>query len=223
MSTIPVDIDVDQVYLLRCILSAPGNELSKILNDGRSYQGKTTTCKANKDIFKFGKSVNVYNNKCKGSMVCVNDNCEFKKRFHVIHQISMSENVITDGLCTACGANLTNLPCDAVKRVSFQNLDGQDLKQENHILVEYKKASHTCLPRHKIQETCILEIQEYFAKHPGVKPSVAWFNVLSSKILKESPSNEIHELISLQLTPWILGNLKADAKKEPRTFQTLWH
>ena len=74
VSTIPVDIDVDQVYLLRCILSAPGNELSKILNDGRSYQGKTTTCKANKDIFKFGKSVNVYNNKCKGSMVCVNDN-----------------------------------------------------------------------------------------------------------------------------------------------------
>ena len=145
VESIPDELCGDDIFILQNRLSNPSQKVQKIVNDGRSYKIELTKSDIMANLFVGTAPVKVYLCKCKGSMICVNAECPFHKRFSVVHQIRPSDDK-NEGRCTSCDSLLQKLPCNVKKYVALQNVILVE-KEGNPILIKYENGLHACLAR----------------------------------------------------------------------------
>ena len=178
VSSIPFDVDGNVSYNIR--VHDPSNLWSSV-SDGRKW-GKYCRIKHNPEK-------TVYQRKCNGESVCMNDKCPFYTRYHKRNNAQF-ENYGNSRLCRECGYEIIHNSCPATKMVVVNNAN-------QSTAVVHHAGDHSCSPIKKIRPPD-KEISNLTKTLPNIKPAAA-ANAILKKALNDGCTPEHMSELSAQL------------------------
>jgi len=161
--------------------------------DGRKWKHGVTSSRKG-----FQGKRKVYS--CKGSFVCLMDECPYKKQFGKQNSLQFFN---CDGImtCRSCNRKGQYIPCPARKVTEVPN--------NSNLATIYHVGKHTCSPVPKPKRAAHADIEEIFKTNHNIKPSAVPTTKLTSMIREGKSWQEIDDQAEGMLDRNKIKNIKA--------------
>ena len=187
VNELPYDIDGSKVFQVRF------HKDGRNIHDGRPWKPWVTSSRKG-----FRGKRNVQS--CRGSYLCTNKNCPYKKQFGRANSVQFVRSGGNE-LCRSCNFKGEYISCSA-RKVS-------EYPEGSNIATIYHIGNHTCtaIPKPKLHADS--DIEQFFKTHSMVKPSAVPTAKLTNMIREGRPWSEVEDVAEAMLDKKKVQNIKS--------------
>ena len=195
VTSLPFDIDGDQVFKMKYNADSPASTLS----DGRPWNAYYNSKRS-------GFSGIRRRATCKGSQRCTNEMCWYRKKYGKANQVNFEkQNGVS--VCHSCHAVPEDIPCPAIKV--------WEVSEDKAEVTIYHYGMHTCVAVNKsISSSIVNDAAQSFQTSRQLKPERYVNDKIIAAIETSSSADDVYKIASSLTNNSKLNNIKAKARAE---------